>query len=77
MKKILLKNIIFIIESDNLIEKLNNNNLNNVDNDKKCVSIFEEDETLNEFENIIYIKKENGTKRYRTKLAKNIIENIF
>ena len=39
--------------------------------------IFEENETLDEYDNINYIKKTNGMKNYIKRLSDNIIETIY
>ena len=67
----------FEIEKDNLLNKLNNLNIDDAGNEIDENEIFEEPETLEEFEKVNYIKNKNGTRKIISKLRDNIIEDLY
>ena len=67
----------FEIEKDNLLNKLNNLNIDVMGNENNANEIFEEPETLEEYDNVNYIKNNNGTRKLISKLKDNIIENLY
>ena len=72
MRKILLKKKIL-----NLTEKLNNLNIEYENLYNFHEDIFEEEETLNEYEKINYVKKPNETKNFKASLSNNIINKLY
>ena len=64
-------------EEFNLTEKLNKLNIENENLDNFHEDIFEEEETLNEYENINYVKKPNGTKKFKASLSNNLINKLY
>ena len=67
----------FEIEKDNLLNKLNNLNIDDAGNEMDKNEIFEEPETLEEYEKVNYIKNKNGTRKIISKLRDNIIEDLY
>ena len=68
---------LFEKEEFNLTEKLNKLNIENENLDNFHEDIFEEEETLNEYENINYVKKPNGTKKFKASLCNNLINKLY
>ena len=67
----------FEIEKDNLVNKLNNLNIDDTNYEMNENEIFEEPETLEEYENVNYIKNKNETRKIIFKLRDNIIEDLY
>lgn len=67
----------FETEENNLEEKLNNLTINEIEENFYNIEIFEDLETLNEYDEINYTKYGKGKRRYVSKIPGNIIENLY
>ena len=47
------------------------------DNNNKDKDLFEETDTIKDYEKLNYIKNKNGTKKIRYKLPDNIIDDLY
>ena len=75
--KAMIKWIILKLKKKNLTDKLNNFNLEDNINDINEDNIYEERETINEYDKLNYIKNKNGTRKIIPKLRDTIIEDLY